>query len=300
MRDGQAPSGAYVACPAFPTYGYAWLRDGSFVADAMSRSGEVGSAEAFLDWGARVATERHGLDLATRYRLDGSDDHSDWPQRQWDGWGLYLWAVAAHCDRHGVDRARWADACSLVVGFLETIWREPCTDWWEEREGLHATTLGCVAAGLGAWNLPTAEVLEALDRANPRLDASLLALAAPLEVRSVEQLPLAAIEQRLVSPGGGVHRHLDDTYYGGGEWLLLTAMLGLVRLRAGDADGARACLDWVAAHATPDGELPEQSQDHLLARDRYDEWVARWGDPPSPLLWSHAMYLDLALAVDAS
>ena len=28
-----------------------------------------------------------------------------------------------------------------------------------------------------------------------------------------------------------------------------------------------------------------------------DEWVARWGPPPSPLLWSHAMFLDLALAL---
>jgi len=28
-----------------------------------------------------------------------------------------------------------------------------------------------------------------------------------------------------------------------------------------------------------------------------DEWVERWGLPPSPLLWSHAMFLDLDLAL---
>jgi isomaltose glucohydrolase len=100
-----------------------------------------------------------------------------------------------------------------------------------------------------------------------------------------------------VSPSGGVHRHAD-TYYGGGEWLLLTAMLGLARLEAGDPEGARGCLDWVGAHASPAGELPEQSQDHLLAPEHYERWVEKWGPPPSPLLWSHAMFLDLATELD--
>ena len=63
----------------------------------------------------------------------------------------------------------------------------------------------------------------------------------------------------LVSLGGGVHRHLEDGYYGGGEWLLLTAMLGLAEPERGEER-----LEWIAAHAAPDGGLPEQSQDHLL------------------------------------
>ena len=69
----------------------------------------------------------------------------------------------------------------------------------------------------------------------------------------------------LVSPGGGVHRHLDDVYYGGGEWLLLTAMLGLAEPEHGEER-----LEWIAAHAAPDGGLPEQSQDHLLHPDQYE------------------------------
>ena len=88
---------------------------------------------------------------------------------------------------------------------------EPCVDWWEEREGVHAATLACIAAGLG-------DDLD-LSRAEERLDASLLVLPF-LGFGPVDVTPL-------VSPGGGVHRHLDDVYYGGGEWLLLTAMLGL-------------------------------------------------------------------------
>jgi isomaltose glucohydrolase len=299
IRAGQAPSGAYVASPSFPVYGFAWLRDGAFVADAMSRAGEVESAEAFFDWAARVANERDGRSLATRYTLEGRDDETEWPQQQWDGWGLWLWAVAAHCDRHGVSRWRWAEAADLVARFLDDAWRRPCTDWWEERAGLHAATLGCVVAGLDAWRRPVGKPRSALENdADWRLDASLLALAAPLGVVPLDRIPLGEIERLLVSPGGGVHRHLDDTYYGGGEWLLLTALLGLVRFEAGDREAAQACLDWVAAHATPDGGLPEQSQDHLLAPEEYGPWVQRWGPPPSPLLWSHAMYLHLALTLD--
>ena len=63
IKAGQSPSGAYIACPTFPVYGFAWLRDGSFVADAMSRAGEVESAEAFFDWAARIVLERDGLSL---------------------------------------------------------------------------------------------------------------------------------------------------------------------------------------------------------------------------------------------
>jgi GH15 family glucan-1,4-alpha-glucosidase len=298
VRAGQSESGAYVACPSFPVYGYCWLRDGSFVADAMSRAGEVESAERFFDWAARVALERDGRELAARYALDGADDESEWPHRQWDGWGLWLWALAEHRERHGAAPERWADAVALVAGFLERVWREPCTDWWEERVGLHAATLGCVAAGLRAAGRPAADVVAAVEAAlDERVDASLVALVTPLRLAAPERV-LPAVERELVSPGGGVHRHGEDSYYGGGEWLLLTALLGWAHAEAGDRDRARAALEWVAAHAAAGGELPEQAQDHLLAPDGYDTWVERWGPPPSPLLWSHAMFLDLALALD--
>ncbi|MEX2550928.1 MAG: glycoside hydrolase family 15 protein, partial [Nitriliruptoraceae bacterium] len=54
----QAASGAYVASPTFPPYAFSWLRDGAFIADAMSRHGRVASAEAFFGWCARILTDR--------------------------------------------------------------------------------------------------------------------------------------------------------------------------------------------------------------------------------------------------
>lgn len=291
VRDGQHASGGYVACPTFAPYAFAWLRDGSFVADAMSRAGEADSAEAFFDWVARIVEDGRGF--AARYRLDGSVDESAWPHHQLDGWGLWLWAVAGHCERHGRERARWVRAADATAVHLATSWRTPCVDWWEERTGVHAATLGCIDAGLSAWGR---EGVVDHAAAEPRVDASLLCLAWPFGLRDDV---VALVRERLLSPGGGVHRHPEDVFYGGGEWLLLTAFLGLAELAGGDADAARRRLDWITAHAEPDGDLPEQSQDHLLHPETYAFWTDKWGPPPSPLLWSHAMFLDLALGVES-
>lgn len=275
IHQGQDASGAYVASPTFPPYAYCWLRDGSFIADAMSRVGEiasaeVASAEGFFDWVARIVDSGKGFDA--RYTLAGERDSAAWPHRQHDGWGLWLWAIREHTTRHGGVN-RWIEAAERTSAELDRVRLQPCVDWWEEREGVHAATLACIAAGLG-------DDLD-LSHAEERLDGSLLVL--PF-------LGFGAVDvSALVSPGGGVHRHLDDVYYGGGEWLLLTALLGLA-----EPNRARECLDWIAAHAGPDGALPEQSQDHLLHPDELPRWIEKWGPPASALLWSHAMFLTLA------
>jgi GH15 family glucan-1,4-alpha-glucosidase len=267
---GQSPSGAYVACPSFEQYRYSWLRDGCFIAEAMLETGQVESCDRFLDWCARVVESSPHGPFDARYTLDGKRDSSSWPSRQIDGWGLYLSLLR----RRGLDR--WDEASDHVAFWLQEVWEEPSVDWWEEREGLHAVTLWCVGDGLGSDEIRAA----ALDRACDRVDASLLHIGTPDLV--------AWVEESLVSPGGGVWRNLDDEYYGGGEWLLLTAMLGLAK-----PERAEECLRWIEAHARPNGDLPEQSQDHLQRPERYAPWVERWGEPPCPLLWSHAMNLRL-------
>jgi isomaltose glucohydrolase len=293
ILSGQAPSGAYVAAPRFAPYGFCWLRDGSFIADAMSRAGEVESAERFFGWCSRVILARRDRPrLDARYTLDGDDDPTAWPHLQHDGYGLWLWALHEHGRRHDRDVEPWSEAAHVTVDYLERVWDEPCTDWWEERIGIHAATLACVDAGLGCWE---AKGVVDHSRAEERLDASLLVLV-PLGLGNPVEI-VQSIEEHLVSPGGGVHRHEEDSYYGGGEWLLLTAMLGWAHELIGATSEARTKLDWVGGHATPEGELPEQSQDHLLAPASYDHWVEKWGPPPCPLLWSHAMFLTLACAL---
>jgi GH15 family glucan-1,4-alpha-glucosidase len=279
ILDGQHESGAYVACPAFPPYRFAWLRDGCFVADAMRVAGERESARRFHEWVARIVSRSPEGPWDARYELDGSPDREAWPKRQWDGLGLWLATVR----RFG---GGWDDETGAVARWLGEHWGEPCVDWWEERVGVHAVTVWCIANGLDSEELRREALALAVQE---RVDSSQLFIGTDEIV--------ARVEAELVSRGGGVHRHRDDVYYGGGEWLLLTAMLGQAYASRGRHDEAREKLAWVRAHARPDG-LPEQAQDHLLHPETWDEWVDKWGPPASPLLWSHAMEIALAQEVD--
>src|SRR5690606_18391195 len=92
----QHPSGAYPASPDYPVYGFCWLRDGAFIADAMSRAGRVASAERFFAWCAAVMDARAARIAAlvaraeaddevgdaemlpTRYTLDGAESDEPW------------------------------------------------------------------------------------------------------------------------------------------------------------------------------------------------------------------------------
>jgi len=165
----QAPTGAYPACSTFSVYGYAWLRDGAFVADGVSAHGVVDGPSAFHDWAARVVTERAdrvgevvaALDagrpvaeasfLPTRYTLDGRDGTEGWWDFQLDGYGIWLWALDRHLRRHGLDGGSYRRAVELTVRYLCASWRLPCYDWWEEHiEQVHVATLAAIEAGLRA------------------------------------------------------------------------------------------------------------------------------------------------------
>lgn len=339
----QAPSGAYVASPNFPVYRYCWLRDGAFIADAMSRAGDVTSAEAFFGWCARVLTSRRtqvqslvarrlageaipAADfLHTRYTLDGAEADTDWWNFQLDGYGAWLWALDAHSQRHGRSIDPFVDGAQLSASYIAAFWDHPSYDWWEEHaDHRHSSTLAAIYAGLcaaGRWagisravrdaSAEAARAIEAAVRSDASrlghlakwfdgtaVDASLVAVSTPFDLLPADDPVMKATVERIEAElvhHGGVHRYGSDTYYGGGEWLLLAALLGWHRLRRGDESGAIRQLEWVAAQATPSGELPEQVDGHLLAPEAEQAWLDRWGPIATPLLWSHAMYLTLAL-----
>jgi isomaltose glucohydrolase len=280
ILDGQSASGAYAASPTFSQYrDFCWFRDGAFIAEAMSRAGEIESAERFFDWCADIVRCAPVGPWDSRYRLDGSvDPVAWWPHRQFDGLGLWVWAMENHVERHRV-LSRWSDAADATQIFLSEHWSEPSHDWWEERSGVHAATLGCIWAALRRDDIASS-VHEALDR--ERLDGS-HAFLVVLGLAGVDVL--VQLESTL-----GYHRHLEDEYYGGGEWPILAAFIGWARQTLGL--DASAQLAWIEAGANEDGMLPEQTGERLRP-ERYEPWVERWGEPAVPLLWSHAMYLTL-------
>jgi isomaltose glucohydrolase len=189
----QHPSGAIVASPDFAQYQYCWLRDGSFIAHALDRAGEIGAAERFHHWCAAAiariiplitaALDRHAagepVDAArmppARFSLEGLPVDDAWPNFQIDGYGTWLWSLHRHLQT--VDEQILPSGLRAAVEhsarYLAAMGTSPCYDVWEESEAsVHTSTLGCVYAGLRA----AAAMLEdpALEEAAESLRASLV------------------------------------------------------------------------------------------------------------------------------
>ncbi|HET9116914.1 MAG TPA: glycoside hydrolase family 15 protein [Pseudonocardiaceae bacterium] len=72
LLAGQHPGGGYIACPTYPTYRYAWLRDGAFCAYAMGLHGQHSSAADFHGFVARALLRCQELfEAATTAGTDG-------------------------------------------------------------------------------------------------------------------------------------------------------------------------------------------------------------------------------------
>ena len=261
--------------------------------------------------------------LPARYTFDGGDGDDDWWDFQLDGYGTWLWALSAHRDRHGGDLSPWRDAIELTVDYLVASWDRPCYDWWEEHANhVHVSTLACIGAGLDAVAADVdpdraariAETTARIRRAiaergvsdghltkwfgSTGVDGSLSAAIAPLgfiaPATDLAQRTIAVLDAHL-TVGGGVHRYLGDTFFGGGQWPLLSCFLGLAHLAAGDRATAEELYAWAISTATGSGDLPEQVGEHLIAPGMTQYWIDRWGTVATPLLWSHAMTLRLGL-----
>ena len=326
IREHQAESGAYLAAPFPAPYRNAWLRDGALVADAMSTTGERASAEAFFSWCSGVVEARAERMAAAeildgRFTVEGREVPGSWSAAQLDGYGAWVWALGRHVRRHGADPDPWLPAAEISLRYVAACWSLPCFDWWEERRGVHVATLAAIYGGLASGVVSEAGLGEAAESiraavlrdgvADGRLvarlgegglDASLIAVATPFGLLEPDD-PLVdatvrAVESELMVDHG-VHRHLGDEFYGGGLWLLLAGLVGCHFARCGRPDDARAELEWIAAQASEEGDLPEQVDRHLLRPEKRDEWVERWGPPACPLQWSHALFLTLALELGA-
>lgn len=342
LHAGQSASGALIASSNLGAYRFAWLRDGAFCALALSVAGRPDAADAFHCWAARtVLAHRDVVDAAvravregqpepphlpTRYTLGG--EHEADPDRAWhtfqlDGYGTWLWTVAAHTGRRELPPVV-ARAVRVVADYLAAMWNQPCYSCWEEfGDGHHTSTLLAVAAGLAAAarladeeafaecaDQITAAVRAeytvdgqlAKGRTDARVDASLLWAGAPFHLPAVTDTPLLpatvrAVHADLLVPDGGVRRYLGDRYYGGGQWPLLTSWLGWHAVRTGDRALAEHCDRWVRAQATAGGDLPEQATGNPQAPDMVPHWIDRRGPVATPLLWSHAMQIVHAAAM---
>src|SRR3984893_7290084 len=138
ITAGQSSSGAYIACPTYPTYAYSWFRDGAFIAAAMDRWHKHESARRFYDWAtSMVVTRTDAIErcvenaaqgrrlnpadlLHARYMLDGQQGEEEWPNFQLDGFGTLLWGLQRHMQLAALQSMPpvWSDAANLLVRYL--------------------------------------------------------------------------------------------------------------------------------------------------------------------------------------
>jgi GH15 family glucan-1,4-alpha-glucosidase len=339
----QHENGAYPASPTFSAYrGYSWLRDGAFIAEGMSRAGEITSASAFHSWVASRLTEcRQQVQLLllraelgepivpaemlpTRFEIEPSDEPDTWWNFQTDGYGMWLWGVVEHARRHNLNLEEWRSGIEVATDYAVGFWSVACYDWWEENvDQRHVSTLGALYGGLVAAagldlldadrRIAAREAADAIRDlvlgdgvhdghltkwlGSDAVDASLASCVVPFGVlEATDPLARQTLDeiQAQLDVEGGVHRYAADVFYGGGQWLLLSGLLGWNRAHAGDTEEAWRYLRWMADHALADGDMPEQVDDHLLHPSHRQEWIDAWGPVATPLLWSHGMYLILA------
>lgn len=258
--------------------------------------------------------------LHTRYTLDGKiAEKEDWPNFQSDGFGTWLWSLSNYVRSKGLRcKPIWSEAAELVGQYLTSVWRVPCYDLWEEfPEQQHTYTLAAIYGGLRSieglvglsFKNVAGEILQfilthcqhegvfvkAVGRKD--VDASLVALAIPYGVvepgSELMRNTVKRIEKDLVRDYG-THRYATDTYYGGGQWLLLSAWLGCYHARLGEVEEANAYLNWLMTQSDQTGQMPEQVPLQLNQPSFYPQWLERWGEIAKPLLWSHASFLSLA------
>ncbi|WP_243108168.1 glycoside hydrolase family 15 protein [Clostridium sp. JN-9] len=258
--------------------------------------------------------------LPTRFKLDGSECGDEWPSFQLDGYGTWLWALSQHIKitKNTALLNKYNKSIKIAIDYLTDFWMDPSFDCWQENgERIHTLTLAAIYGGLKSINeFLSDENVENTKFAikqyvikncivNGRLkkcvdmdsiDSSLIWAAVPYElfdINSSEFLKtIEEIENSLVH-NCGVHRYPEDTYYGGGEWIILSASLGLYYCKAKKIEKAESMLNWIESKANENGELPEQSLENVNNENYINVWESLWGKVASPVLWSHAMYLIL-------
>ncbi len=277
--------------------------------------------DLLADWQAD-GVELMGLDkhrfLPARFTLDGFEDTSSWPNFQIDGYGSLLWLTAEYLKtvQAAALPASWRPVVEQIIRYLKLVWRLPNSDCWEENpDKIHPATLGCIYGGLQAisnWidsGQPERTAQEVRDFVLGHLhkdgrfpkfiggesvDASLLWLSLPFGMVSPQdEVMRQTVEymEATILGKGGVKRYPEDTYFGGGEWIILTAWLAWFYLRTGNQKGAESLIEWIVRSATEDGFLPEQILNSTNDPSMISPWVEEWGSVAEPLLWSHGMYL---------
>jgi len=254
--------------------------------------------------------------IHARYTIYGKGVRIKWNNLQHDGLGVWLWSLANYIKLTGKSKKRWIKATGLICDYLSVLWKMPCSDLWEENPGkLHTSTLASIYGGLLSFSeiLPKKglkntckDIKEFILRNNiyenklvkyigsKEVDSSLIICSVPFNLFKVNGYIIKNTISKIVKDlrvTNGLRRYKCDTYYGGGEWIILACWLGWYYLLLNKRNYAINILKWVEDKKDENNYLPEQIN-HVDDK-MYNKWIRKWGNPANPLLWSHAMYIIL-------
>jgi hypothetical protein len=325
LRQLSRPSGA-VAAGAANRWNYAWPRDSAFVAVAMARTGHHAEARKALEFLQRVQLEDGGFEA--RYLLDGSGPPDKRArQSDGAGWALWaLWEVSrysADVSTPAVLRPLLDRSTGFALATTDDGRRlpPPSPDYWEVP--VSRTSLGTVAplltglqaserlygalgepalaqrSGAAAARLGT-NVREGFEDGYERfghswyggvggLDAAVTFLMPPFVDSPARGVVDAWIRFQADAsrPAGGLAPGAQWKQ-DGVSWTPETALVAYTAAMSGRREMAEHWMDWLSAHRTGWGSLPEK----VLATG--------WPAGPAPLAWTAALVVLTAAELEST
>jgi len=297
-------------------YRFVWPRDAAYILYAAKLLGIDHIHEPFIRWLMERAEDfsDSGM-LFQRYCTNGLRDPQFGHQYQPDQSGALLWALIDN----GID----ADIIDHLSGGICKMWNNDhfsinTHDLWEERQtfprlrdNFTYSLAACSYSLKKAYEitgkedcLKKSEEMEGILRnagkdyyprmsgkiPDSRTDASVLSLVWPFCIDIDDKLKksVSLVKEKLLTPLG-VKRYENDEYdgtvdhmshlkKGGGGWPLLTFWYIIALKKLGEREEAKKLFgDYIKQF--PEGHIPEQVFDNEIQTS------------PSPLCWSHAMFV---------
>ncbi|MEE1649178.1 hypothetical protein V1260_00055 [Brachybacterium sp. J144] len=264
---------------------YIWPRDTAFSAVALARVGHLDRALDALEHLQRIQPATGWYEA--RY-VPGTDRAPDDRPPQFDGTGLVLWAVSEVVEVAGERRGEVLDRLARLVTTSAALLLEETADgrrpppvspdYWEVRERrVTAGILAATLAGLRAAATLTqedrvvhgAEAFAALTREDVAVrgvrryrrgggaDSGAAFLDATGHHDLLQSTDLLGLRGALARPAGGIAPGASWKQ-DGISWTPSTSLLALALARRGEHEAAGEILDWLAAHRTEAGSLPEK------------------------------------------
>lgn len=318
LKAMQNPNGLFSAASCKKTgYHRVWIRDNVYVALGLEAAGRrtevVRACRALLDlllkheWKIDIAVRQkpnyHFEYIHSRYELSGEEIYEEWGNKQNDAIGAFLFKIG-DLEEKGIKIIRNEEDLRILqklVNYLESIeyWHDADNGMWEEKEEVHASSVGACVAGLKKirkilgievkkelieMGIETLNKLLPNESESKKVDLALLSLIYPYNIvdKKQRELILQNVESSLVK-NKGVIRYPGDKYYNNGkeaEWTFGLPWLAIIYKHLKIPNKCAFYMRKTTECFNEEGELPEL---YFGETNTHNE--------NCPLAWSQAMYL---------